>query len=151
MRDERQYVVEAITAFLNGTGGPWDWKRFISTSLRNAELDRIRRCAHAVDLPLNSEGVATLRDLLGQAELLSDDNPMMPKPWRIETGMLAGLLLGALLWWVNHLPGAGLFHDLHLLVAPVAIGAFVVTFRNSRKKVGAYAPKIVAQNRQGRV
>lgn len=65
--------------------------------------------------------------------------------------MFVGLLVGALLWWATYLPGAGLFSNLHLLILPAAMGAVVVALRNSRKKVGVYDPKIVAQNKKGRV
>ncbi|BAK64920.1 hypothetical protein SLG_02450 [Sphingobium sp. SYK-6] len=149
MRNERHYVVGAITAFLNRTGSGQDWGDFTSSPLRDAELDRIRQCAGAIDLPLDAEGEAALRALLQQADLVSVyDGPV---PWRLSAGGFAGLLLGAILWWFHHLPGAGLFHDLHLLVVPAALGAFLVALRNSRMKVGAHDPRIVAQNRRGRV
>lgn len=150
MQDERLYVVEIITAVVNGSGDRWAWHNFTSSSLRDAELDRIRRSAGAVGLPLDAEGRAILHDLLEQAELVGAD-PAKPKPWRMEAGMFGGLLVGAGLFWANYLPGAGLFHNLHLLIVPAALGAFVVALRNSRKQVGAYAPEIVAQNKQGRV
>jgi len=151
MRDERQYVVEAITAFLNGSGDPRAWDDFTSCPLRDAEFDRIRRCAADVDLPIDARGEATLLDLLDQAELMGTDDPAAPKPWKMEGGMLVGLIAGAFLWWATYLPGAGLFHNLHLLIVPVAMGAFVVAVRNSQKKVGVYDPRIVAQNKKGRV
>jgi hypothetical protein len=151
MGDERQYVVGVITAFLDGTAGPWDWRAFITGALHDAELDRIRQCAAAVDLPLDAEGRAILRDLIDQAELVDGDDPERPKAWRMEAGMLAGLGVGAVLWWINYLPGASLFANLHLLLAPIAAGMFLVALRNSRKKVGAFAPRIVEQNRRGRV
>ncbi|MGF7169118.1 hypothetical protein FHS91_000777 [Sphingobium xanthum] len=151
MRDERIYVIETIRAFLNGTGGPWDWRAFITSSLRDAELDRIRRCAGAVRLPLDGEGVTILQDLIVQAELLGGDGSSRVKPWRIEAGALAGLLVGGFFYWWSYLPGAGFFHNVHLLVVPPALGAWAVTLRNSRMKVGAYDPRIVAQNRKGRV
>jgi hypothetical protein len=151
MRDERQYVVGIITAFLNGSRGRRDWDDFTSSSLRDVELDRIRRCAGAVELPIDAKGKATLQELLEQAELVSGDDPTRPKPWPMEAGMFVGLLVGALLWWATYLPGAGLFSNLHLLILPAAMGAVVVALRNSRKKVGVYDPKIVAQNKKGRV
>ncbi len=151
MRDESEYVVGTITAFLNGARNPWDWDRFTSGSLRDAELDRIRRSAGAVQLPLDAEGRAILQGLLEQAELVSETDPARPKPWQIEAGMAVGLLVGAVLWWLNYLPGMSLFHNLHLIIVPVALGFFVVTLRNSRRKVGAYDPRIVAQNKRGRV
>ncbi len=65
--------------------------------------------------------------------------------------MCAGLLVGAFLWWANYLPGAGPFHNLHLLILPAAVGIFVVGLRNGQKKVGIYHPDVVAQNKRGRV
>lgn len=151
MRDERQYVVVMISAFLNGFGSRSDWDDFTSGPLRDAELDRIRRCAAAIELPLDAEGKAVLQELLGQAELVSEADPGMPKPWRMDAGLLGGLVVGACLWWVYYLPGAGLFDNLHLLIVPPALGALAVALRNSHKKVGVYDPRIVAQNQQGRV
>ncbi|HEY1124257.1 MAG TPA: hypothetical protein VGE65_01380 [Sphingobium sp.] len=151
MRDEADYVIETITAFLKGSSGPWDWRRFTLSPLRDAELERIRRCAAAVELPLDTEGRAVLQDLLEQAELVGDVDPATPKPWHVEAGAGVGLLVGTVLWWVNYLPGAGLFHNLHLVILPMGVGFFIVTLRNSRKKVGAYNPRIVAQNKRGRV
>jgi hypothetical protein len=151
MTNERDYLIVSIKAFLTRSGSPWDWNNFTSHALRDAELDRIRRCAAAVDLPLDAQGEATLQDLLDQAELASGDDPAAPRPWRLEAGLAIGLMVGAGLWWLNYLPGAGLFHNLHLLIVPPAAGAFIVIQRNSRKQVGAYDPRIVAQNRKGRV
>jgi hypothetical protein len=150
-RGERGYVIAAISSFLDGSARRRDWDDFTSRPLRDAELDRIRLCAAAVDLPLDGEGVATLRALIDQAELVPGDDPEGREPWRVEIGMIAGLLAGAVLWWVNYLPGAGFFHNLHLIVVPPALGAFVVMARNGRKGIGAYDPRIVARNRQGRV
>jgi hypothetical protein len=151
MRDEQQYVVGVITAFLDGSGGRWDWRAFTSCSLRDVELDRIRSCAAIVELPLDADGKATLQQLLEQAELVDGDDPTGPKPWRVEAGILAGLAVGGALWWANYLPGAGLFDNLHLLLFPGAMGMWIVILRNSRKQVGAYDPRIVAQNKRGRV
>jgi len=151
MRDEQHHVVGILTAFLNGALRRSDWKDFTSSALRDAELDRIRRCAATVPLPPDAEGEAILRELLDQAALLSEDDPQRPKVWRIEAGLGAGLLVGAVFWWLKYLPGAGLFHNLHLFVVPAAIGGFLVVLRNSRKRIGAYDPRIVVQNRKGRV
>lgn len=140
-----------ITAFLDGSSGRWDWNAFTSCSLRDVELDRIRRCAAIVELPLDAEGKATLRELLEQAELVDENDPAKPRPWPMEAGIFAGLTVGALLWWANYLPGAGLFHNLHLLLGPAAAGMFLVALRNSRQKVGVYDPKIVERNKRGRV
>ena len=151
MQDEQRYVIDIIAAFLEGSCDRWAWKKFTASSLRDVELDRIRRAAAAVDLPLDSNGRATLYELLDQAELAHMEDPSRPKRWRIEAGIVTGLLAGAILWWLTYLPGDGLFRNLHLLLIPPALGAFIVALRNSRKKIGAYDPRIVEQNRKGRV
>ncbi len=151
MRDEQRHVVDAISAFLDGSGRPSDWDHFTSLALRDVELDRIRRAAAAIDLPLDGDGEATLQHLLAQAELAVVDDPAQPEPWRIRTGMIAGLVVGGALYWANHLDGAGLFHNLHLLIVPAGLGAFIVMLRNSRLKLGAFAPRVIAQNKKGRV
>ncbi|MBB5984243.1 hypothetical protein [Sphingobium lignivorans] len=88
MRNERHYVVGAITAFLNRTGSGQDWDDFTASPLRDVELDRIRQCAGAIDLPLDAEGEAALRALLQQADLVSVyDGPV---PWRLSVGAFAG-------------------------------------------------------------
>jgi len=150
-RDERGYVIASISSFLDGSARRGEWDEFTSCPLRDAELNRIRLCAAAVDLPLDGVGVATLRELIDQAALLPGDDPEGPEPWRVEIGMIAGLALGAILWWVNYLPGSGIFHNLHLVIVPPALGAFVVMARNGRKGLGAFDPRIAARNRQGRV
>lgn len=151
MRDERQYVIDILTAFLAGSGGARAWDDFTSSSLRDVELDRIRRCAAVVELPLDASGKATLQALLLQAELVNGDDPARPKLWPIEAGMLAGLAVGAVLWWYRYLSGGGIFQNLHLLIVPAAVGACIVALRNSRKQVGIYDPRIIAQNKRGRV
>ncbi len=134
MRDESEYVVGTITAFLNGSRNPWDWiaSHRACCGTRNWIASAGARALS--DSPLDAEGRAILQDLLEQAELVRETDPAKPKPWHIEAGMAAGLLGGAVLWWVNYLPGMSVFHNLHLLFAPVALGFFVVTLRNSRKK-----------------
>lgn len=73
MKDERQYIVETIRAFLAGQGGKWDWDDFTSCSLRNPQLDSIRRRASEVDLPLDEEGTAVLQNLLAEADAAYSD------------------------------------------------------------------------------
>jgi hypothetical protein len=50
--------------FLDGGGGEWDWDDFTSIPITDPSLDRIREEALFVQLPLTSEGEATLRRLL---------------------------------------------------------------------------------------
>ena len=43
-------VANVIEAFLNGTGGQWDWDEFTSCPISDPELDRVRqRCAALYD------------------------------------------------------------------------------------------------------
>jgi len=150
-QDEQRYVIDTIAAFANGKAGRHDWDDFLNCSLHDAELNRIRRAAAAVDLPLTGEGAAILWDLIEQAELATTKDPIGRKPWRMEAGAIAGLVAGAILWWVNYLPGSGIFHNLHLIVVLPALGMVAVALRNGRKGIGAHHPRIVKQNRQGRV
>lgn len=147
MRDERQYVFDMIGAFLSGARDNWDWD-FIYFSLANPALDRIRRRAIAVELPLDADGVDSLKALLDEVEAFTD--PTQPKPWRMEAGFICGLAIGALLWWWTFLPGGGLFQNLQMLLIPAAIGIAVVSLRNRKKSVGFYDPEIVARNKRGR-
>jgi len=151
MHDERDYVVEIITAFLSGRSDLAAWRAFTAAPLRDAELNRIRRSAQAVPLPLDGQGAETLRALLEQVEFVDGREPGRPAVWSMRTGIVAGLLAGALLWWMFHLSGAGLFYDIHLLLLPAVAGALIVAARNSRLKVGPHDPRVVAQNRRGRV
>ncbi|MEA3387844.1 hypothetical protein [Sphingobium sp. CCH11-B1] len=151
MRDERKYVVDTIGSFLNGSSGKWDWDDFTSNSLRSAELNSIRLRAAALHLPLDADGEAALMALRDEAELLTDADIVKPRPWRMATGVVCGLLVGAALWWNNYIPGAGLFQNPQLLLIPAALGIAVVSLCNKRKKVGPYDPNLVALNRHGRV
>lgn len=74
-----------------------------------------------------------------------------PKQWRIEVGMLVGLIVGARLWWRAYEPGAGLMQKSQLLLVPAALGALAVSLRNKRKKVGPYDPETIARNKRGRL
>ena len=72
-----------------------------------------------------------------------------PKPWRMEVGMLVGLIVGAMVWWSAYEPDSGLMQKPQLLVVPVALGVLVVTMRNKWKRVGPYDPEIKARNKRG--
>ncbi|WP_200928337.1 hypothetical protein [Sphingobium sp. Leaf26] len=151
MQDERKYVVDTIGAFLNGSSGERDWDDFTSTSLRSAELNSIRLRAAALDLPLNADGETVLMALRDEAQLLTEADIAKLRPWRMVTGVVCGLLAGAVLWWNSYIPGAGLFQNPQLFLIPAALGIVVVSLRNKRKKVGPYDPEVVALNRHGRV
>jgi hypothetical protein len=151
MRDERQYVITAIRSFLDGSSGKWDWDDFTSCSLRTARLDEMRRRVAVVELPLDIEGEATLREILEAAEQLDADGLEKRKAWRIEAGILCGAVAGAILWMMAFVQGGGIFQNLQLILVPVAVGILVVVLRNRREEVGYYDPENLEQNRQGRV
>jgi len=151
MRDERQYVIAAIRSFLDGSNGKWDWDCFTSGSLRSAKLDELRRRAAVIDLPLNIDGEASLRELLEEAEQLDADGIAKRKPWRVEIGMLCGGVLGVILWMITFVPGGGIFQNLQLIISPAAVGVLVVILRNRREEVGYFDPENIEQNKQGRV
>lgn len=62
------YVAETIRAFLDGSGGDWDWDDFTSCSLGDPRLDSIRARAALVDLPLGREEREALERLAREAE-----------------------------------------------------------------------------------
>ena len=71
------------------------------------------------------------------------------KPWRIEVGAIVGLAIGFVVWWSAYDAGAGLLQKPQLLIVPAALGLFVVSLRNRRKRVGPYDPEIIERNRRG--
>ncbi len=72
-----------------------------------------------------------------------------PTPWRIELGVIVGLIIGVVVWWSAYDPGAGVFQKPQLLIVPAAFGIAVVSLRNRRKKVGPYDPEVIERNRRG--
>lgn len=61
-----------IRAFLDGTGGQWDWDDFTSCALSDPDLDDIRVRAGAVELPAGKEECAALKRLAEEAERLAE-------------------------------------------------------------------------------
>lgn len=70
-QEEAAYVARTIRAFLNGSGGDWDWDDFTSCSLSNVEVDYLRRRAASVEMPVDDDGRAELLTLAGEADLLA--------------------------------------------------------------------------------
>ncbi len=64
------YVARTIRAFLDDSGGDWDWDDFTSCSVRDPQLDNIRKRAAAVELPVGREERAILEGLAEEAEQL---------------------------------------------------------------------------------
>ena len=70
-RHDASYVVHRIRAFLDGTGGDRDWDVFTSCSLRDPQLDNIRKRALKIDLPCGREEIAELGLLALEADQLA--------------------------------------------------------------------------------
>lgn len=64
-------VARYLRAFIEGTGGEWDWDDFISIPIANSKLEAIRRRAIEIDLPIQGEGLEILKALLAEAETLA--------------------------------------------------------------------------------
>jgi hypothetical protein len=71
-REDATYAVQTTREFLEGTGGAHDWDDFTSCSLYDPQLDRIRKLARTVDLPVGPEERTTLEVLAGQADRLAE-------------------------------------------------------------------------------
>lgn len=65
-------VAQYLRAFLDDSGGEWDWDDFTSIPLADPRLESIRRRAASVELPVTEEGRRTLVALLGEAEAASE-------------------------------------------------------------------------------
>jgi hypothetical protein len=70
-RREADEVAAYLRNFVDGGGGEWDWDDFTSVPIADPQLEDIRRRAAAVDLPPSADGVAILRELLREAELVA--------------------------------------------------------------------------------
>lgn len=70
-QEEAAYAARTIRAFLNGSGGDWDWDGFTSCSLRNAEVDNLRRRAARVELPVDDDAQEELLALADEADRLA--------------------------------------------------------------------------------
>lgn len=56
--------------FIEGFGADWDWDDFISVPIADPQLESIRTIARQVNLPVDDEGLVTLRLLLSETECL---------------------------------------------------------------------------------
>lgn len=75
--EARNYTIETIRNFLDGTGGDWDWDDFISLRLEYQDLEEMQRfcialpCTHppvAKSWYCSEEGLRTLRARLDDLE-----------------------------------------------------------------------------------
>lgn len=73
-QQEATYAARVICTFLDGSCGDHDWDDFTSCSLLDHEVDRIRRSALAIDLPVDNEGQLMLLTLAGHADRLAQGN-----------------------------------------------------------------------------
>ena len=72
-------VARYLSAFIESTGGEWDWDDFISIPIANSKLEAIRRRAVEIDLPVQSEGMEMLKSLLAEAEALAVSDRISPE------------------------------------------------------------------------
>ena len=71
-QQDAAYISRTIRAFLNGSGGGWDWDDFTSCSIRDPDLDSIRERAAAVELPGGDQERVILEDLAKEADRLAE-------------------------------------------------------------------------------
>jgi hypothetical protein len=64
-------VADSLRAIVDGTGGEWDLDDFTSIEIADPHLESIRIRAARIALPIDDEGMATLRALLAEAEALA--------------------------------------------------------------------------------
>lgn len=69
MKRTRSEVADIIEAFLDGTGGAWDWDDFESTRIDDAELDLVREFCLDVPTRFPPPSSAGFCSESGQAEL----------------------------------------------------------------------------------
>ena len=65
------YAARTIRAFLDGSCRGYDWDGFIFCPLRDPDLNRIRREAGDVELPVDDDGRETLLNLADEAACLA--------------------------------------------------------------------------------
>lgn len=70
--NEIEYTAKHLEAFLNDTGGEWDWDDFTSVPLKNREMEDIREKALAIGLPVTDEDRIVLLGLLKQVKELQE-------------------------------------------------------------------------------
>lgn len=73
-QQEAVYAARTIRTFLDGTCGDYDWDDFTSCSLRDRDVDRIRRATGNVDLPVDDDGQTILLSLADEADRLAVPN-----------------------------------------------------------------------------
>jgi len=59
---------------MQDTGSAWDWDDFISLEISDATLENIRLRASKVALPVDEDGMDTLRQLLSEVEGITSDD-----------------------------------------------------------------------------
>lgn len=73
-QQQAAYAERTIRAFLDGSCGDYDWDNFTSCSLRDQDVDYIRRRAGDIDLPVDDEGQASLLSLADEADRFATSN-----------------------------------------------------------------------------
>lgn len=59
---------------MQDTGSAWDWDDFISLEISDPTLENIRLRASKVALPVDEDGMDTLRQLLSEVEGITSDD-----------------------------------------------------------------------------
>jgi len=72
-RQQARYAARSIRSCLDGSGDAWGWDDFTSCSLTDPNVDRIRRLAGTVALPLGEDDTQTLIALAEKAEGIAAD------------------------------------------------------------------------------
>jgi len=63
-----------IRDLMQDTGSAWDWDDFISLEISDPTLENIRLRASKVALPVDEDGMDTLRQLLSEVEGITSDD-----------------------------------------------------------------------------
>lgn len=83
--------------------------------------------------------------------LASIQKESIMKPWSVNVGLMAGLLVGAMIWWASFENGMGLFQNPQLMVVPAAIGVLIPILHNKWFQVGQFDPLRKERNDKGRL
>lgn len=71
-QQDAAHISQIIKAFLDGSGGDWDWDDFTSCPISDPHLDSIRGRAAPVERPGGDQERAILEDLAKEADHLAE-------------------------------------------------------------------------------
>lgn len=98
-QQEAAYAAQAIRTFLDGSCGDRDWDNFTSCSLRNAEVDSIRRRALDVPLPVGPDEDKALAALADEADCMSNWTGSPPLRVLDELAAFDAMRRFLEIWW----------------------------------------------------